>query len=71
MIYDEGDYFGRTVNIASRIASQASANQVFVGEDVVRSVEPEGFRVHPLGQFALKGIANPVTLYEAVRDSRG
>src|ERR1043166_3086134 len=33
MIYDEGDYFGRTVNIAARIAAQASANCVFAGED--------------------------------------
>ena len=68
MIYDEGDYFGRTVNIAARIAAQASANRVFVGEDLVRGVEPEGFQVHEVGQFDLKGIALPVTLYEALRD---
>jgi adenylate cyclase len=68
MIYDEGDYFGRTVNIAARIAAQASANRVFVGEDLVRGVEPEGFQVREVGQFDLKGIAQPVTLYEAVRD---
>jgi len=67
MIYDEGDYFGRTVNIAARIAAQASADQVFVGEDLVREVEPRGFRVHEVGPFDLKGIARPVTLYEAVR----
>jgi adenylate cyclase len=68
MIYDEGDYFGRTVNIAARIASQASADQVYVGEDLVRNVEPAGFRVQKVGQFDLKGIAHPVTLYEALRD---
>ncbi len=68
MIYDEGDYFGRTVNIAARIAAQASADRVFVGEDLVRGVEPEGFRVREVGQFDLKGIAQPVTLYEAMRD---
>jgi adenylate cyclase len=68
MIYDEGDYFGRTVNIAARIAAQASANRVFVGEDLVRDVEPEGFQVREVGQFDLKGIAQPVTLYEALRD---
>jgi adenylate cyclase len=68
MIYDEGDYFGRTVNIAARIAAQASANRVFVGEDLVRGVEPEGFQMREVGQFDLKGIAQPVTLYEALRD---
>jgi hypothetical protein len=39
-----------------------------VGEDLVRGVKPEGFRVREVGQFDLKGIAQPVTLYEALRD---
>jgi adenylate cyclase len=68
MIYDGGDYFGRTVNIAARISAQAAANQVFVGEDLVRDVEPRGYRVQEVGRFELKGIARPVTLFEAVRD---
>jgi adenylate cyclase len=71
MIYDGGDYFGRTVNIAARIAAQAAANQVFLGEDLVRDVEPRGYRVQEVGQFELKGIARPVTLFEAVRDGSG
>jgi adenylate cyclase len=70
MIYDEGDYFGRTVNIAARIASQAGPAQVFVGEDVLRHISPHGFRVVEVGAFELKGIADPVTLYEAIRDGR-
>ncbi len=68
MIYEEGDYFGRTVNIAARIASQAGPHQVFVGEDVLRHIEPTGFRVVDAGAFELKGIEKPLTLYEAVRD---
>ena len=71
MIYDGGDYFGRTVNIAARISAQAAANQVFVGEDLVRDVEPRGYRVQEVGRFELKGIARPVTLFEAVRDGSG
>ena len=67
MIYDEGDYFGRTVNLAARIASQARADQVFVGEDLERVVEPAGFAFVEVGPFELKGIAGPVTLFEAVR----
>jgi adenylate cyclase len=69
MIYDEGDYFGRTVNIAARIASQAGARQVFVGEDLVRAVAPEGYRVVEVGDFTLKGIARPVKLFQAFRDT--
>jgi adenylate cyclase len=67
MIYDQGDYFGRTVNLAARIASQARADQVFVGEDLRRIVEPDGFAFVEVGAFALKGIAEPVTLYQAMR----
>jgi adenylate cyclase len=68
MIYEEGDYFGRTVNIAARIASQAGADQVFVGEDVPSYVVPAGFRFVEAGAFELKGIEEPMTLFEAVRD---
>lgn len=68
VVFQEGDYFGRTVNIAARIASQAAADQVFLGEDVVPAVEPRGFRVLEVGPAQLKGIAQPVMLYQAVRD---
>ena len=68
MIYEEGDYFGRTVNIAARIASRAGPDQVFLGEDVLQHIEPAGFRVEEAGAFELKGIAEPLTLYEAIRD---
>jgi adenylate cyclase len=68
VIYDEGDYFGRTVNIAARIASQAGPDQVFVGEDVARTVTPRGFRLVEVGAAHLKGISDPVTLLQAVRD---
>ena len=71
MIFDGGDYFGRTVNIAARIAAQAAANQVFLGEDLVRGVEPRGYDVREVGRFELKGIARPVMLFEAFRDGSG
>jgi adenylate cyclase len=66
MIYDEGDYFGRTVNIAARIAAKASADQVFVGEDLARVVEARDFTLREVGAFELKGIAQPVTIFEAL-----
>jgi adenylate cyclase len=68
MIYDEGDYFGRTVNIAARIASQAGTGQVLVGEDVLRHITPSGFRLVEVGACELKGIAKPLMLYEAIHD---
>lgn len=68
MIYEEGDYFGRTVNIAARIASKAGPGQVFLGEDVLHHIEATGFRVVEAGTFELKGIERPLTLYEAIDD---
>jgi adenylate cyclase len=65
MIYDEGDYFGRSVNIAARIAAQARADQVFVGEDLARIVEPSGFTLQVVGDFELKGISRSITIFEA------
>jgi adenylate cyclase len=69
MIYDEGDYFGRTVNIAARIAPHAGAGQVFVGEDLARIGPQDGFRLRSVGTFDLKGIAQPVEIYEALGES--
>jgi adenylate cyclase len=68
MIYDEGDYFGRTVNVAARIASEAGPDQVFVGEGFAELVSADGFRLREVGAFELKGIAQPVTLFEAERE---
>ncbi len=65
MLYDQGDYFGRTVNVASRIAAQAGAGRVYVGESAVQGVRQEAFSLAAVGEFELKGVAAPVTLYEA------
>ena len=67
MLYDQGDYFGRTVNVAARIAAQADAGRVFVGEALRETAPQEGFTLAALGDFELKGIAQPLRLYEARR----
>ena len=66
MLFDEGDYFGRTVNLAARIASQATAGRVFAGEGIVPLVAQEDFRLLEVGAFELKGIAGPVRVFEAL-----
>ncbi len=67
MLYDEGDYFGRTVNLASRIGSQAGAGQVYVGEALADTVSRDGFSLRDAGTFELKGITRPVRIFEATR----
>ncbi len=67
VVVQGGDYFGRTVNLAARIAAHASANRVLVSEPVVQRAPPQGATFVELGQVQLKGIAHPVRLLEARR----
>jgi adenylate cyclase len=60
-----GDYFGRTVNLAARIAAHASAGQVLVSQRVADSAPSQGVRFVELGKLQLKGIARPVRVLEA------
>jgi adenylate cyclase len=60
-----GDYFGRTVNLAARIAARAGAGQVLVSGSVVESASPEGVTFVELGELRLEGFARPVRLLEA------
>ena len=37
MVFQEGDYFGRTVNVAARIADYARPGEVLVSQEVVEA----------------------------------
>ncbi|HYT78759.1 MAG TPA: adenylate/guanylate cyclase domain-containing protein [Actinomycetota bacterium] len=71
VIFQDGDVYGRTVNLASRIASYAGAGQVLASDETVGRSPDTGVRFEPLGPVSLKGISRPVTLHRAVRDSHG
>jgi len=67
VIFQDGDYFGRTVNMASRIAARANPGQVLVSEEVVDAVDRNGIHFEEFGPVELKGLLKPVALYEARR----
>jgi adenylate cyclase len=67
VVVQGGDYFGRTVNLAARIAAYASASRVLVSERVAERAPSQGVTFVELGQVQLKGIAHPVRLLEARR----
>jgi adenylate cyclase len=69
VIFQDGDYFGRTVNLAARLAGRAEAGQTLVSEDVVSLVGGDGERFRDVGELRLKGIPAPVHVYEAVARS--
>ena len=67
VVVQGGDFFGRTVNLAARIAAQANPGQVLVSQGVAESAPPEGVSFVELGELRLKGFARPVRLLEACR----
>lgn len=65
VILQDGDYFGRTVNTAARIASHAEPGQVLVSESVVRSTQNPTIAFVDVGLVELKGLARPLPLFRA------
>ncbi len=70
MTYVDGDYYGLTVILAARIAARAGPGQVLVGEDAATNGLPPGVHFEDIGPLSLKGVARPVTVYRAVRNTR-
>jgi adenylate cyclase len=67
VIFRDGDYFGRTVNIASRIADYARPGEVLVSGEVKERWGSEGVRFDEIGPVALKGLREELTLFSASR----
>jgi adenylate cyclase len=66
VVFQGGDYFGRTVNVAARIAEQAEPGQVLVTQEVVGRVGSGEVAFESVGSVVLKGVSEPVPL-SAVR----
>ena len=70
LLYREGDYLGNTVNVAARVAAEAGPHQVLVSAMVRDAAGKDlGVEYLRLGTRKLKGIADPVEVFE-VRDGR-
>jgi adenylate cyclase len=67
VLYQEGDYFGRTVNAAARIADYARQGEVLVSQAVVEAADVAGVRFAEIGPVELKGLAGPLRLHSAHR----
>jgi adenylate cyclase len=67
VIRQGGDYYGRTVNLASRISDRAAGGQVLVSEPVVELTSVQGVTFVGIGSIELKGLKGPVDLFEARR----
>jgi adenylate cyclase len=69
VLFQDGDYFGRTVNIAARVADYARPGEVVVSQSVVELSEGADVRFDEIGPVELKGIAESVRLHVASRGS--
>ncbi len=70
MLRRDGDYFGTAVNIASRVADQAGPGEVKVTKAVVdSSTGGDTVTFDPVGEIALKNVANPVPLFLAINST--
>jgi adenylate cyclase len=63
VINRDGDVYGSTVNMASRVAGQARSGEVLVTQRVVDETLADAFRFDAAGDAVLKGVASPVVLY--------
>jgi adenylate cyclase len=68
VVFQDGDVYGRTVNLASRIASHATAGQVLASQETASRASGAGVRFESIGPVTLKGVARPVELSQALRD---
>ena len=67
VVFQEGDYFGRTVNIAARIAEYARPGEVLVSQEVVDAADAGPVTFTEIGPVELKGVSGTLRLHTARR----
>jgi class 3 adenylate cyclase len=63
-IEEDGDLFGATVILASRIAAKAEGGEILVADTVRGLCSGKGFLFADRGEFVAKGFEEPVRIYE-------
>jgi adenylate cyclase len=69
VLFQEGDYFGRTVNVAARIAEYARPGEVVVSQHVVEVADAIPVSFVEIGPVELKGISGALRLHTTRRDT--
>ena len=62
----DGDYYGGTVNVASRIAAHASAGEILVSGEAAARAAP-GLALAELPAVSLRGVSEPMALFRVTR----
>jgi adenylate cyclase len=69
VLFQEGDYYGRTVNVAARIAEYARPGEVVVSQHVVEVADAIPVSFVEIGPVELKGISGALRLHTTRRDT--
>jgi adenylate cyclase len=69
VIFQEGDYFGRTVNLAARIGEYARPGEVLVSQEVVDAAGGGPVTFTEVGPVELKGVPGTLRLHIARRSA--
>ena len=67
LIFQEGDYYGQTVNLVARISDFARPGEVLVSDAVVAAAGLPAGSFKEVGAVELKGVSGPVRLFAARR----
>ena len=67
VVFQQGDYYGQTVNIASRIAEFARPGEVVVSQSVIDASDLPELAFTEIGPVELKGVAGAMRLHSARR----
>ena len=67
VLYQEGDYYGQTVNLTARVADYARPGEVLVTQAVADASQEEGIAFVDVGPVELKGVSGTVHLLRAHR----
>jgi adenylate cyclase len=65
VLFQEGDYFGQTVNLTARIAEYARPGEVLVSQTVADASQDKGIAFADIGPVELKGVSGTVHLLRA------
>lgn len=65
VLFQQGDYFGQTVNLTARIAEYARPGEVLVSQAVAEISQQDGITFQEIGAVDLKGVSGSVTLLRA------
>lgn len=69
VLFQDGDYYGQTVNLAARIADYARPGEVLVSQAVVDASGDVAVVFTEIGPVDLKGVPQAIRLHVARRRS--